>query len=131
MNVEILNRNNTTISTNSSSSCFNSNSSALLTHLSQLCLCKSHTCHTFLGRWTDGNVDHGMRVAHSVEARQHHAPLTAGLVAIVKQRQRRTRRKCKRQQKIVNAKLSQSNLPPSQLARKARNAKTPQLTHYK
>ena len=36
-----------------------------------------------LGRWTDVNVDHGMREAHSVGVRQHHAPLIAGLVVVV------------------------------------------------
>ncbi len=32
-----------------------------------------------LGRWSDPDV-HGMREAHSVWVRQHHAPLIAGLV---------------------------------------------------
>ena len=34
-----------------------------------------------LGRWTDVDGDHGMREAHSVWVRQHHALLIAGLVA--------------------------------------------------
>ena len=42
-----------------------------------------------LGRWTDPD-GRGMREAHSVWARQHHAPLLAGLVVVVKQRRTQT-----------------------------------------
>jgi hypothetical protein len=39
------------------------------------------TYNKTLGRWTDVDGDHGMREAHSVWVQQHHALLTAGLVA--------------------------------------------------
>jgi hypothetical protein len=65
-----------------------------------------------LGQWTDCNGDHGMRKAHSIGSRQHHALLIVWLVAVVKQ----CRKKGNNSSSITNR-----NKPPHLLGARAQN----------